>query len=68
MRKVDREQNGMNFPSLYYPELYLLEGGYKRFYENDFRSVSIMMAYTITVHSSFFLAVYVHTSSIQTHA
>lgn len=33
MRKMDREKNGMNFPSLYYPELYLLEGGYKKFYE-----------------------------------
>ena len=33
MRKMDREKNGMNFPSLYFPELYLLEGGYKKFYE-----------------------------------
>ena len=32
MRKVDRERNGMDFPKLYYPELYLLEGGYKKFY------------------------------------
>ena len=33
MRKTDREKNGMSFPKLYYPELYLLEGGYKAFYE-----------------------------------
>ena len=33
MRKMDREKNGMKFPLLYYPELYLLEGGYKKFYE-----------------------------------
>ena len=32
MRKTDRERNGMAFPKLYYPELYLLEGGYKAFY------------------------------------
>ncbi|XP_003384718.1 PREDICTED: M-phase inducer phosphatase-like [Amphimedon queenslandica] len=32
MRKVDRERNGMEFPKLYYPELYLIEGGYKNFY------------------------------------
>ena len=33
MRKKDRERNGMDFPKLYYPELYLLDGGYKCFYE-----------------------------------
>ncbi len=33
MRKIDRERNGMNFPRLHYPELYLLLGGYKAFYE-----------------------------------
>ena len=33
MRKLDREGNGMDFPRLYYPELYLLDGGYKAFYE-----------------------------------
>ncbi len=33
MRKIDREKNGFKFfPKLYYPELYLLEGGYKDFY------------------------------------
>lgn len=29
MRKIDREKNGMDFPKLFYPELYLIEGGYK---------------------------------------
>ena len=33
MRQKDRECNGMEFPKLYYPELYLLQGGYKKFYE-----------------------------------
>ena len=33
MRKLDRKKNDVAFPRLYYPELYLLEGGYKAFYE-----------------------------------
>lgn len=32
LRETDRKTNGMSFPSLYYPELYLLEGGYNAFY------------------------------------
>lgn len=32
LRQRDRERNGINFPSLYYPELYLLHGGYKALY------------------------------------
>ena len=34
MRKIDREKNGMNFPKLFYPEIYLLHGGYKNFYQS----------------------------------
>lgn len=34
LRETDRRKNGMNFPSLYYPELYLLEGGYRAFFNN----------------------------------
>ena len=33
MRETDRKKNGMGFPKLYYPEVYLLEGGYKAFFE-----------------------------------
>lgn len=33
MRKHDRDQNC--YPNLHYPELYLLEGGYKAFYESQ---------------------------------
>lgn len=33
MRETDRKKNGMDFPKLYYPEIYLLDGGYKAFYE-----------------------------------
>ena len=32
LRKLDRELNGISFPSLYFPELYLLHGGYKAMY------------------------------------
>ena len=65
MRKVDREQNGMNFPSLYYPELYLLDGGYKRFYENDSRSVSttLLLVYLLFILSISVCAHLKHTDS-----
>ena len=36
LRKNDREANKECYPSLHYPELYLLEGGYKAFY-HDFK-------------------------------
>lgn len=33
LRETDRKRNGMAlFPQLYYPELYLLDGGYKAFF------------------------------------
>lgn len=33
-REKDRILNKFNYPNLFYPEIYLLEGGYKVFYEN----------------------------------
>lgn len=33
-REIDRMVNKNCYPKLYYPEIYLLEGGYKNFYEN----------------------------------
>ena len=33
LRNLDRQLNEHSYPNLYYPELYLLEGGYKNFYE-----------------------------------
>lgn len=33
IRKKDRELNGEKYPLLFYPELYVLENGYKEFYE-----------------------------------
>ncbi|XP_052062579.1 M-phase inducer phosphatase 3-like [Mytilus californianus] len=32
LRNHDRELNAENYPSLYFPELYILKGGYKEFY------------------------------------
>lgn len=32
LRKIDRHKNLENWPNLYYPELYLLEGGYSAFW------------------------------------
>ena len=32
LRETDRKKNGMQFPKLFYPELYLLDGGYKAFF------------------------------------
>lgn len=34
IRKIDREINESKMPMLCYPELYLLENGYKEFFEN----------------------------------
>ncbi|RNA42369.1 hypothetical protein BpHYR1_047679 [Brachionus plicatilis] len=34
IREMDRLINKHCYPNLYYPEIYLLEGGYKSFYEN----------------------------------
>ncbi|XP_074603543.1 M-phase inducer phosphatase 3-like [Brevipalpus obovatus] len=34
LRSKDREFNGARYPQLYHPEMYLLEGGYKAFFES----------------------------------
>jgi len=40
LRQSDRQKHADNYPSLSYPELYLLEGGYKAFYEQHGRLCS----------------------------
>ncbi|CAF1547145.1 unnamed protein product, partial [Didymodactylos carnosus] len=32
-REIDRNRHVSSYPELYYPEIYLLEGGYKAFFE-----------------------------------
>eukprot|EP01089_Gocevia_fonbrunei_P021497 TRINITY_DN8378_c0_g1_i2.p1 TRINITY_DN8378_c0_g1~~TRINITY_DN8378_c0_g1_i2.p1 ORF type:complete len:469 (-),score=55.30 TRINITY_DN8378_c0_g1_i2:111-1517(-) len=34
LRDWDRKVNFANYPTLFYPEIYVLEGGYKKFWEN----------------------------------
>ncbi|XP_055853366.1 M-phase inducer phosphatase [Episyrphus balteatus] len=34
LRNNDRERNTNSYPALHYPEIYLLHGGYKEFFEN----------------------------------
>ncbi|XP_055954624.1 M-phase inducer phosphatase 1-A-like [Patella vulgata] len=35
LRSQDRVLNSQNYPRLYYPEVYILHGGYKTFYEHN---------------------------------
>lgn len=35
IREKDRALNKASYPNLFYPEIYLLEGGYKNFYESN---------------------------------
>lgn len=32
MRQLDRWRNDTNYPHLFYPEMYLLRGGYSKFF------------------------------------
>lgn len=34
MRNADREKNSLEYPKLDYPEIYLLEGGYQKFFDH----------------------------------
>ena len=34
IRRKDRKENELDYPLLTYPELYILEGGYRSFYES----------------------------------
>ena len=33
VRNLDRQMNKTNYPSLYYPEMYILDGGYKNYWQ-----------------------------------
>nr|XP_033796471.1 M-phase inducer phosphatase 3-like isoform X1 [Geotrypetes seraphini] len=50
LRQLDRNTN--SYPCLYYPELYILKGGYKEFYEN-FKGLCEPQAYVDMMHQDF---------------
>lgn len=50
LRNQDRTLNEQAYPNLYYPELYLLEGGYKSFYEN-FKKYCYPQTYKPMLHA-----------------
>lgn len=49
LRNLDRQRNNDCYPGLYYPELYLLEGGYKAFFE-EFQELCSPQLYKPMLH------------------
>ncbi|XP_049823164.1 M-phase inducer phosphatase-like isoform X2 [Aethina tumida] len=49
LRKEDRHRNEQEYPSLNYPEIYLLEGGYKNFFQY-YSEMCIPIAYKEMLH------------------
>ncbi|ESO86596.1 hypothetical protein LOTGIDRAFT_57373, partial [Lottia gigantea] len=52
LRSQDRLLNSDNYPSLYYPEVYILDGGYKAFYEES-KELCQPAAYRPMLHKDF---------------
>ena len=48
LREQDRELNKDSYPKLNYPEVYVLEGGYKAFYEKHEVINTLLSAYEKT--------------------
>ncbi|GLV45112.1 string [Carabus blaptoides fortunei] len=44
LRNLDRTRNNDSYPALHYPEIYLLDGGYKSFYE-QYAELCVPVAY-----------------------
>ncbi|CAH1965071.1 unnamed protein product [Acanthoscelides obtectus] len=49
LRREDRQKNESAYPALHYPEIYLLEGGYKSFFE-QYSTMCIPTAYKAMLH------------------
>lgn len=49
LREEDRNRNQSDYPFLHYPEIYILEGGYKKFFEQFARMCS-PVAYKEMLH------------------
>ena len=45
LRKHDRKENAEAYPYLQYPEIYLLDGGYKNFYESTLKTHCVPQSY-----------------------
>ena len=52
IREKDRSLNKHNYPNLFYPEIYLLEGGYKNFYETNVKHCE-PQSYMPMLHNEF---------------
>jgi rhodanese-related sulfurtransferase len=63
LRESDREANKECYPELHYPELYLLEGGYKAFYEQHKVRRHILICSQLT---GFLFSGSVHAANVQT--
>lgn len=48
MRNLDRWIHADRYPELFYPELYLIDGGYK----NCFEKFKVTIAHSIALHGS----------------
>lgn len=52
MRNIDRTQNKDFYPFLHYPEIYLLDGGYKNFFE-EFSELCAPSGYLPMLHPDY---------------
>ncbi|CAG0887707.1 unnamed protein product [Darwinula stevensoni] len=52
LRKEDRKMNSENYPTLHFPEIYILDGGYKAFHEKYPHLCDPQGAYRPMLHSS----------------
>jgi len=50
LRRKDRDNNVNDYPHLFYPEVYLLDGGYKCFYE-QFADLCLPTGYVPMLHT-----------------
>ena len=52
VRRIDRKLHEESYPELYYPQLYLIKGGYKEFFES-YRGKCEPQAYVEMLHGDF---------------
>ncbi|KAI3380367.1 hypothetical protein SNEBB_003330 [Seison nebaliae] len=53
LRHMDRDLHRASYPNLYYPEIYVLKGGYKTFYEKGYVNYCQPQSYLRMHHPSF---------------